>query len=247
MKAEYLKDLIDILYPTGLRCIVCGREIHKDRYSLCESCAFSLNENYCIRCGRHKIGLGDYCDECSKSSLAFDEARSSVVYESNAQKVIWRLKYGDAKYLAHAISEYMLDTLLFTDWDADCITFVPSDKKRYKKRGYNQAELIAKALAERTTLPCLALLDKTKSTPNQARLDKETRVVNLKGAFSVVSKPPDHVVLVDDVMTTGATVNECAKTLKAAGASVVYVLTFASVPEKAQLDKPLQNIREFRR
>lgn len=245
MNPTIKKELIRLIYPDELKCIVCGREIHPNRYGLCDKCTFDINENYCLRCGRHKVGVGDYCDECSKHSLYFDEARSSVSYDGNAKNIVRRLKYGSAKYLAHSISEYLLDTLLMTDWEFDCFTFVPMHKKRERKRGYNQARVLAEELAAHTTTPCIPLLEKIKETPNQARLDRETRETNLAGAFSAPTKVPEHIVLIDDVMTTGSTVNECAKILKKSGASIVYVLTFASVPERPVLAKHTVNIRDF--
>lgn len=246
MKRHVLSEILQTLYPSDVKCIVCGKEMRPNRYGLCDDCSFELNENYCVRCGRHKVGIGDYCGECSDTVLYFDEARSSVNYDGCAKNIIWRLKYGSAKYLADPMSEYMLDTLLFADWSIDCFTFVPIHKKRQRQRGYNQAELIARSLAARTTTPCIPLLSKVRSTPNQAKLDRDARINNLVGAFAAVTKVPEHVVLIDDVMTTGSTANECAKILKKSGAKVVYVLTFASVPERPVLDKRTQNISEFR-
>ncbi|MDE6200937.1 MAG: ComF family protein [Clostridiales bacterium] len=236
-----------MLFPDDIKCIVCGREMRPNRYGLCNHCKLEINDNFCLRCGRHKIGIGDYCGECSEQSLHFDEARSAVNYDGNAKKLIYRLKYGNAKYLANTLSQYLLDVLLLSDWQADCITYVPVHKSRQKRRGYNQAELLARSLAERTDLPCDNLLEKSVKTPNQARLNRAARLENLKDSFSVIGKPPEHVILVDDVMTTGSTADECSRVLKRAGAKVVYVLTFASVPERPVLDKPTQNITDFRR
>lgn len=247
MKRGVINELIQVLYPDEIKCVVCGREIHPNRYGLCETCKLDINVNYCLRCGRHKVGIGDYCGECSSESLYFDEARSAVNYIGPAKDLVHRLKYGGAVYLAKAMSEYLLDVLLMQDWDFDCFTFVPVHKTRLKKRGYNQAEVLARELAEHTDKPCTALLQKDISTPNQARLNKAQRKENIKNAFSTIAAVPKHVVLVDDVMTTGATASECAETLKKAGASVVYLLTFASVPEKPLLDGKVQNIRDFRR
>lgn len=246
MKRGIINEIIQALYPDDVKCIVCGREIHSNRYGLCDACMFELNDNYCLRCGRHKVGIGDYCGECSETVLYFDEARSSVNYDGNAKSIVRRLKYGSAAYLARPMSEYLLDTLLLSDWDFDCFTFVPVHKTRRRKRGYNQAELLAKELAAHTTTPCIPLLQKIKSTPNQARLDRAARMANLEDSFAAVERAPKHVVLIDDVMTTGSTVNECSRVLKSAGAKVVYVLTFASVPERPMLDKPSQNIKDFR-
>ena len=239
-------DLRQIIYPDGIKCIVCGKEIHPSRYGVCDKCKFDENDNFCVRCGRHKVGIGDYCSECKNESLYFDEARSAVNYTDIAQNVIWRMKYGDAKFMARPLAQYMIDVLIRSDWEFDCFTFVPSDKKRLRRRGYNQAELLASALSALTTKPCFSLLEKVKSTTNQARLTRQERMSNLVGAFETKFKPPEHVVLIDDVMTTGATLNECAKTLKKSGAKVVYALTFASVPDKPVTDKPVQNISDFR-
>lgn len=246
MKRGIINEIVQTLYPDDIKCIVCGKEIHPNRYGLCNECSFDLNDNFCLRCGRHKVGIGDYCSECSDTALFFDEARSSVSYDDTAKNVIGRLKYGSARYLVRPLCEYLLDTLLISDWDFDCFTFVPMHKSRQRKRGYNQAELLARELAERTTTPCFTSLQKTVKTPNQARLDREARIVNLDGAFEAVSNVPKHIVLIDDVMTTGSTVNECSKTLKRAGAKVVYVLTFASVPERPVTDRQKQNIGQFR-
>lgn len=247
MKLSVKNEIVRMLFPDDIKCIVCGREITPNRYGLCDDCKLEINDNYCVRCGRHKVGIGDYCDECAKMPLYFDEARSAVNYDGNAKDLIRRLKYGNAVYLVNTLSQYMLDVLLFSDWQADCITFVPMHKSRQKKRGYNQAERLAYALADRVDLPCKRLLEKTKKTINQARLDRAERLETIKGSFSIIGECPEHVILVDDVMTTGATVNECSKMLKSGGAKVVYVLTFASVPERPVLDTPSQNIAEFRK
>ncbi|MCH5162577.1 MAG: ComF family protein [Clostridiales bacterium] len=247
MAGNFLSELRQLLYPDGLKCIVCGREMRESRYGLCDRCSFDLNGNYCRLCGRHKVGIGDYCGTCSEMSLHFDQARSSVMYSDNAKKTVHRLKYGSAAYLARHLGEFMLDTLFSTDWTFDCFTYVPMYPRKQKKRGYNQAELLAKAVAEHTTTPCMTILEKTVDTPNQARLTREERMKNIAGAFKAVTRPPEHVVLIDDVMTTGSTLSECAKVLKKAGAKNVFALTFASVPEQALTDKQVINIRDFRR
>ena len=247
MKLSVKNEIIRMLFPDDIKCIVCGKEIRPNRYGLCDDCKLEINNNFCMRCGRHKIGIGDYCDECSNLSLHFDEARSAVNYDGNAKALVHRLKYGNAKYLANTLSQYLLDVLLLSDWHADCITFVPIHKSRERKRGYNQAELLAKALAERVDLPCVNLLEKSVKTPNQAKLNRAARLENIKNSFSAVQKPPEHVILIDDVMTTGSTADECSRVLKRAGAKVVYVLTFASVPERPLTDKHSQNITEFRK
>ena len=246
-KRSIVNELIQVLYPDDIKCIVCGREIHPNRYGLCGDCKLDINVNYCVRCGRHKVGTGDHCDECAGSHVYFDEARSAVNYDATAKDIVQRLKYGGARYLAKPIAQFLLDILLLSDWRVDCIAFVPMHAKRERKRGYNQAKLIALELCEHIDAPCISLLEKTTATVNQAKLDRAKRLENLKGTVKADGDPPDNVVLIDDVMTTGATVNECARILKRAGAKSVYVLTFASVPERPLLDAPQTDISLFRR
>ncbi|MDE6294320.1 MAG: ComF family protein [Clostridiales bacterium] len=247
MKLSVKNEIIRMLFPDDIKCIVCGKEIRPNRYGLCDDCKLAINDNFCLRCGRHKIGIGDYCEECGSISMHFDEARSAVSYDGNAKDLVRRLKYGNARYLANTLSQYLLDVLLLSDWHADCLTYVPIHKSRQKIRGYNQAELLARELSERTDLPCVCLLEKSHKTKNQAKLNRKERLENLKGSFAAIEAPPEHVILIDDVMTTGSTADECSRVLKKAGAKVVYVLTFASVPERAVLDTPTQNIADFRR
>lgn len=246
-KRRVINEIIQLLYPDDIKCIVCGREIHPNRYGLCSECKLDINVNYCIRCGRHKVGMGDHCDECSQTPVYFYEARSAVNYDTVAKDVVHRLKYGGARYLVKPITQFMLDVLLLSDWSVDCVTFVPMHKKRERKRGYNQAKLIALELCDHIDAPCYALLEKSAETVNQAKLDRNERLENLNGAFKTTGDMPERILLVDDVMTTGATLNECARTLKKAGAKTVYALTFASVPERPLLDTPQTDIALFRR
>lgn len=216
-----------------------------NRYGICEKCALPLNNNFCKRCGRHKVGLGAYCGECAGQDLRFDEARSAVNFDETARALVHRLKYGGARYLVPGIVEFMLDVLFASGWEADRLTFVPMHKKRRKQRGYNQAELLARELSRRTDLPCEELLLKTVYTVNQAKLDRKEREENLRGSFASAGRAPERVILVDDVMTTGSTASECASVLKKHGAKFVYLLTFASVPEYSLTDKPVRNIKDF--
>lgn len=85
MKKSILNEIRQVLFPDDVKCIVCGREMHPNRYGLCDRCVLDINENFCMRCGRHKVGIGDYCDECVEQVLYFDIARSAVSYDGNAK------------------------------------------------------------------------------------------------------------------------------------------------------------------
>jgi predicted amidophosphoribosyltransferase len=113
---------------------------------------------------------------------------------------------------------------------ADILTWVPSTRRSEAERGFNPAEELARRLARALELRALPLLRKTRETADQAGLSGAGRRENLRGAFAATGRVPERVLLVDDVMTTGTTVDECAAALKASGAKRVNVVTFARAP-----------------
>jgi predicted amidophosphoribosyltransferase len=119
------------------------------------------------------------------------------------------------------------------DLAADAITFVPASRTSMAERGFNTAQELARALAALLCMPCTGLLRKTRETPDQAALGRDQRRMNLAGAFRA-GRAPGRVLLVDDVMTTGATADACARALRAAGALDVMVLTFARAGTEAR-------------
>ena len=128
----------------------------------------------------------------------------------------------------------------FCDINFDFVTFVPLSKRRYRKRGYNQAELLALKIADRLSIPCLKSLNKIRETETQRGASAKERRVNLFGAFDLVDGfdiDGKTVLLVDDVKTTGSTLNECSEILKAYGAKAVYCSVFAVTKRKKKNDK----------
>ena len=227
------------LYPRGIKCIVCDDELREDtRYGLCPNCKLPYNDNYCSVCGRAVLEQNAVCDECKNAVYAFAEARSSFVYCDNAATLVHRLKFREAKFLAEPMAEFMADTYYKTPWNANAVTCVPLHKSRRRMRGYNQSELLAKAFAARVGALFVNALTKTAKTKSMVGLTRKERQENVRGSFSVrdASLVCDKtVLLIDDVFTTGSTASECARTLKSAGAKEVFVLTFASVPQKIPL------------
>ncbi|MCI8435313.1 MAG: ComF family protein [Clostridia bacterium] len=180
-------------------------------------------------CGRATDTEGIFCDTCHKRKWNFESARASLVYEASVKDVIRRLKYGNARYLVLVFASMMADTFLRWCISVDCITYVPMPQKRQKKRGYNQAELLAHAIGKIVQLPTVSLLEKVKYTKNLARMGAEERSQAIVDTFSFCgAEKPRSVLLVDDVFTTGATSNECAKVLRKGGVQKVYVLTLAT-------------------
>ncbi len=222
-------------------CDACGSPVDEvSPGSLCWACREKIHLvqlPFCNTCGDPVAGAvtGTFdCTWCHTHRPAFDWARSAVRYDSVVRTVLRNLKYHDGLWVVPELTNW-LEALWHTCppeiQEADWITAVPLYPSRERMRTYNQAAVLAAALAKRMKRPFRSrVLWRCRPTPTQTRLTAAQRLHNVKGVFFV----PFHrrvagakVVVVDDVMTTGATVNECARTLKAAGAASVMVLTAA--------------------
>lgn len=237
-KFENIKKLI---FPEEFCCIICGGEIGDiNPYNICHKCNFVFNnQKTCSRCGRKVFSESKYCGDCKvseKDTFYFDSACSCLVYESSTVKLVRDFKFGRKKYLAKPFGALMFDRLKKTGWidGTDFIVPVPLSKKRLKRRGFNQAKELAVCLG--ALPPVLDALIKTEDIPFQARLSRAERVINVKDIYTVNSSAiaaikDKSILLVDDVMTTGATAEECSKILKKHGAKTVRVLTLAATAE----------------
>lgn len=224
------------LYIDGPVCSACGKELVEHvRGGLCPDCektAVKLGTNICGKCGRVLANEAEFCDTCIRSERAFVRARSCYVYEGAPKRFVYRLKFGGRRYLAAFIAEAMVDRYLDCDFECDCVVAVPLSAKRKRKRGYNQAELIAEEVSRQLKLPLVSgALVKTKENKSQAKLTRREREDNVRDVYGVVS--PDvfkgrRVLVVDDVMTTGATLGEVARILYKAKARSVEALTYCS-------------------
>jgi len=183
----------------------------------------------CSKCGAPLVSeVSIICGECIKEEPAFEYARSFGLYNDPLRKGINLLKYHGKKRLSRPLSELLIKAGIP---DADAIIPVPLYHKRLRKREFNQSALISKYLAEemksRLLLDCLV---KVRDTLPQVGLRYKARVNNIKGAFKVSNSyliKDMKIILVDDVVTTGATIRECSRTLKKAGAGEIYVISLA--------------------
>ncbi len=173
--------------------------------------------------------------ECKARVPLFKKAVSPLVYEGGSTVLIAKFKNGEG-YL----KEYFADLIAkkLTEFnELNCITFVPMTKDAVRARGYNQAELLAKAVSKRLDLPLVSAVVKQKNTEAQKTLSRKEREQNLKGCFKVEKRPDikgKNILLIDDVLTTGATADAVCKKLLDAGAERVFLATVASVEYKAQ-------------
>lgn len=219
------------------RCI-CGEKIVRDNNSICAECfdkhclpsAFS-----CKKCGNpldFDFG-GSLCGECISGEHEFDGARFVLKYNEFTSKIISRFKYSDKTFTAKKIADLMINKLKNFDENIDMVISIPLDRKKLILRKYNQSALLATIIAKKLKVKCNnQILFRKKSVTPQASLNRAERLKNMTGVFSV--KPESkrvinskNILIIDDVLTTGATINEAVKTLKKNGASKVYALTFA--------------------
>ena len=224
------------LYLDGPVCSACGKEllahIRGGMCSECEKTSVKLGTDICGKCGRALANEAEFCDTCIRNERAFVRARSCYVYEGAPKKFVYRLKFGGRRYLAAFIAEAMVDRYLDCGFECDCVVAVPLSAKRKRKRGYNQAELIAEELSSRLKLPLIdGALVKTKENKPQTKLKRREREENVRGVYEVTSPEAfkgRRVLVVDDVMTTGATLGEVSRVLYKAKARSVEALTYCS-------------------
>ncbi len=231
-----LASLMDLVYPRV--CEACGGAGGTDASSICWDCRAALipvTDPMCELCGDPVDGCIRHayrCSYCMRREPAFDLARSAVRYRGPAQPLIQALKYNGAVHVVQDLVPWMAACvrLNYARLQPDAVTFVPLHPKKERERSYNQARLLAGGLARELCLPLAGTLARVRYTETQTNLDMETRRRNMFGAFSVIGRGwvrGRRLLLVDDVMTTGATVNECARALKEAGAAGVYIITAA--------------------
>lgn len=237
MTKEELKNKLnqaeDFLFPVH-SCLCCGSECDtSDEYRICSRCVSKLRKidhNFCQKCGT--LIKGDYalCMHCKDIERHFNKARSVYVYDENFAPIILKTKFGRAKTPAIALGKMLADYFATSDVLGDVVTFVPMPASRQKERGYNQAEEICRQFSLLTQIPMVDALVKQETSTKQAKLSFNERQQNIVGTFSIKDKnlvKGKCVLLIDDVITTGATTSECAKVLYQAGAKQVDVLSVA--------------------
>lgn len=227
-----------VLFPANIKCLICGRDLpKKQEIEFCPECAKRLDkiedDKCCKVCGK-MLKTSNICLNCKTSKREFDLARAVYSYHGQIQKLIIDFKYENKPYIARTLGKVLADKFSELNWKPDLVIPVPLTRRRYKIRGYNQAELLAEEFVRRTGLVLNTnVLNKTKETEQQAKLGFKDRQNNLKKTFKITNADAvkdKTVLIIDDVFTTGATANACAISLKEAGAKKVFVLCVASTP-----------------
>ena len=224
---------MNILYPR--RCPVCHQILTEKGILVCRACENQLHpiiKDYCLKCGRPVAPEVEFCPECRKVHREFDRGRGVFLYNNRMRQSLLHYKYYGSReygeYYAASICRYMERDI--RAWNPDVIIPVPLHRARRRKRGYNQAQILAENLGRMLCIPVDSKsLARRKKTSPQKKLGHNERKKNLKNAFAVTPafRPVRKVLLVDDIYTTGNTLDAAAKALKEKGVEKVYFLTIS--------------------
>jgi len=242
-----LEKMLQVLFPEKSSCLICGCPAGAE--IICEGCMKRIGSrqgfSLCPRCGRYLPETGEgsrYCLECREAPPAFFMARSLGPYGGDLKQVIYMYKYTGYRslcsYLGLLLAELFLQERGF--WDSSIIVPVPLSEGKLRIRGFNQSELLAERMGQLLNLPVARCLLRTIDTHSQSKLTRQGRQDNIRGAFTInrqiwpavrigaIGRPYGKVLLVDDILTTGATAGECSRVMLRAGAESIGVITLAS-------------------
>ena len=218
----YLAALADMFYPQS--CVGCGRRASD---VLCRACFEALprvGHPVCLRCGLPTAFATIVCQECKNVDFGFESAKAALKYEGVGKEIVHALKYRGYKQVVDRLAiPLMLQALGYDRFDA--VVPVPLHRARLRKRGFNQAELLARGVARKLNASVSDTLEVVRSTRDQVELSAAQRRANVAGAYKARNPLHGRLLLIDDVFTTGATMSACALTLVSAGAEQVHALS----------------------
>lgn len=221
--------LTDALFPR--RCPVCGGIVYPKGRLICPSCLNELSfvkSPYCQKCGKEVIDEAmEYCYDCTRHKRSFEYGTALLNYNEAASRSMAAIKYKNKREYLDFYSQETLERLgkRLLRMEADALVPVPVHPARLRQRGFNQAELLAEKLSDGLGIPvCPALLKRARKTEPQKSLDPAGRLKNLEKAFLAEPTPEgiESVILVDDIYTTGSTMEACTRALLRAGIKKVY-------------------------
>lgn len=235
MWTRWAGALADLFFPP--HCAGCGRAVASgvDVCATCEESVVRVVEPRCAICSHPFDAMLDVaiCPNCRGREFHFECAVSVMRSRGVVRELIHRFKYSKDQTLRRPLGNWLaeaLDDPRMARVKPDVLAPVPLHRAREREREYNQAELLAEWVSRRSGIAWTRVLDRVRHTPTQTKFDRRQRMRNLRGAFKLrknADVTDKHILLVDDVLTTGATLNECARVLLAGGADRVHAITLA--------------------
>ncbi|MEI7905033.1 MAG: ComF family protein [Candidatus Firestonebacteria bacterium] len=231
---SWIEAILDAVFPSS--CRICGNKLDINRKAcICLSCWNKIRiitQPACVSCGKQlKLQHELFCGDCSRNKMSFLDNRSAAVYDDVMREAIHLFKYGDKRKLGKHFGDLLVEYLRQNGALDGINAIIPVPLYKNKRRDYNQSRILAEYLGEEFNLPVYNdVLLRVSDTRAQHGLKKEERIMNVQGAFSVRNAgriKQAIVLLVDDIFTTGATADECTRTLLAAEANSVRVVTLA--------------------
>lgn len=235
---SYADSFLELIYPEKNTCFICEDydQSIEDKYicTHCENLLKKIEPPTCKKCSKpiDYNSSKEYCQECCDEERHFVKSKSPYAYDGLIKKAIFSYKYYNKPFFYKLFGNLLVRYMIDTDYKCfDYIAAVPLHSSKMRKRGYNQSELIARYISKKLSIPYIDALKRTKKTTKQSGQSKIERRKNLKYAF-VIKKNVEKIInstvlLVDDIYTTGSTVEECSKVLMKYGTSKVYVITIA--------------------
>ena len=235
-KSELFQAAVSLLYPAT--CAICREQVRAGQY-LCDGCEgkiVRIVRPFCETCSEPfegSINTAFSCANCAHRTIHFDAAVAAYRGRGIVRDVIHEFKYNRQIHLRHLVARWLraaLDDERLRGQQFHVVVPVPLHPARQRERGFNQATLLAQLLSAHAAIPCRPLLKRIRYTTTQIALDRSERMENLHNAFRL-RKNADvrglRMLLIDDVLTTGSTLSECARVLKRAGAKSVHAATAA--------------------
>ena len=219
----YFSALADLFYPQ--RCVGCERRASD---LLCRACFEALpriGRPICARCGMPTAFETFVCDECKGVDFSFESARAPLRYTGVGKEIIHNLKYGGYTRVVEKLAAPLMLSVLDDQDRFDLVVPVPLHRARLRRRGFNQAELLARGIGREIKAPVSDTIQVVRKTRDQVELSATERRANVSGAFRARDRVRGMVLLIDDVFTTGATMSSCAESLLRAGAREVHGLS----------------------
>lgn len=230
--ARGLSDwILNLLYPPV--CPFCGKLSPEGICAACRNKIVYVSEPRCMRCGKPlRDEAQEYCQTCARRKSAIDQGRGLWLHTDPVSGAVYRFKYKNKRIWGRIFATELARRYAeqIRDWEINEIIPIPLHASRKRQRGFNQSEVVARELAALTGIPCrVDVLLRIRKTVPQKKLDPDGRAANLRGAFGVSRswRACEKVLLIDDIYTTGATVEKAAKMLKKAGCRNVYFLTIS--------------------